>query len=538
MSTFGRGSNSPERTGHAGERHISRRAMLRVAGGTALAGIAGAVAARAQITGLMPGGGRLPFRLPLGAMTYLDRNQYISNMEIISHIPEYRTAGGEPLMSMWAKGAQRLLPCGRGWVDVTDPKKPTFVGTGDTRTGGCVAYNTRLRKWLMVVTVAEPHAGRTPKWPYGQFQPEVRERLLAYKGLRGIRVYDITNPVRPNLLSEFSTGEAGEGPHMNFYDGGRYAYLDAGFSPNLRWEDIGRTAGSGLMIVDMTDPTSVKEVSRYWVPGQMIGEEEEYKKYWFADSLSAWVGSHGAPSVPVRVEDGGTVGYGGFGHFGMICFDLRDIKNPKPYGIAKWDHETLGGVPYHTVYPVIADSRHPRLQNLVIGVPETLQADCREPYKAIQVIDVADPRDPRVIGIFPRPKAPRDAPYTDFCLARGRFGSHNIQCWVAPGTSRPEIVVLSFFNAGIRVFDISDPTLPREVAWFVPPRGGEIEDFTTWFRGEGESVFVEWDRNLIWFGCGNSGSYCLSCPALGKPVLEPRPIPHWTKPHLNAGWDA
>jgi hypothetical protein len=30
-------------------------------------------------------------------------------------------------------------------------------------------------------------------------------------------------------------------------------------------------------------------------------------------------------------------------------------------------------------------------------------------------------------------------------------------------------VYLSYFNAGLRVFDVSQPRLPREVAWFLPP---------------------------------------------------------------------
>lgn len=143
-----------------------------------------------------------------------------------------------------------------------------------------------------------------------------------------------------------------------------------------------------------------------------------------------------------------------------------------------------------------------------LGVPETLQADCREPYRIPYVIDVKDPRNPRIIGMLPRPVAPKDAPYPDFCMARGRFGSHNTQCWVAPGLSRPNIMAIAWFNAGIRIFDLSNPTAPREVAWFVPPRDGDIEKYESWWRGTSENVFVEWDRNLIWLGT-HEGTHCL-----------------------------
>jgi hypothetical protein len=84
--------------------------------------------------------------------------------------------------------------------------------------------------------------------------------------------------------------------------------------------------------VDMSDPANVKEVSRWWVPGQRLGEEEEYKKYRFAGDHTSWTGNHGALTVPKRVEDGGTVGYGGFGAFGMYVMDLSDIKHPMRSG--------------------------------------------------------------------------------------------------------------------------------------------------------------------------------------------------------------
>jgi hypothetical protein len=529
------------------EFNLERRKFLMLsaaAGATGLAGLAGLVGARSasaqsqsQWPGLPDGAGTTPFHAPAGAMDHLDRTQYIHNMEILAHVEGQSTAGGEPLMAMWARGAQRLLPVGRnGWLDVSDVRKPTVVSVNGG-ISGCIAYNTRIKKWLMVKTASQPNSTPMPgEFPHGHYDEEYRKKVMSYKGLRGIRVYDITDPATPKLLNEFSTGEVGTGTHMNFYDGGRYAYLEAGFSDQLRMDNSGRANSNGLMVVDLLDPEKVTEVSRWHFPGQLVSEEAEYRKNWWAYSQASWSSAHGAPTVPIRVEDGGKVGYGGFGHFGMVIFDLTDIKNPKPYGVARWDYETIGGIPYHTCYPVHAPAGH-RLHNIVVAIPEPHLPDCREPYKPQHLIDVSDPRTPRFVGEYPRPVPPPEAPYADFCLARGRFCTHNIQCWVAPGTSRPEITVTSWFNAGVRVHDISDPTRPKELAYFIPPRGGEQKDYGTWYRGDSETVFVEWDRNLIWLGT-HAGSYCLSCPALGKPVLEPRAIKNWTAPHLNAGWDS
>jgi hypothetical protein len=518
---------------------ISRRAVLKGTAGAAIAGLTGIPGARAQVEGVMPGGGTIPFRLPMGSLDYLDPNQYIHNMEIHAHVSGRTVDGGEPLMAMWARGAQRLLPVRReGWMDISDARNPTFISTGSAQLGkSCVVYNTDLRKWIAIESASPPIPRHTPQYPHGQYHEDWREERGNYSGLRGLRTWDVTNPETPVLLQEFSTGATGSGTHTNFYDGGRYAFLDAGWDDQLRMENPQRAASNAIMIADVSDPANVKEMSRWWVPGQRYGEEEEYGKYWFAGDQSSWTGVHGAPAVPIRIEDGGRYGYGGFGHFGMFVFDFSDVRNPKPVGRLMYDFETIGGIPYHTVCPVFADAAHPQLRNLVIGIPETIYGDCREPFKSPLIINVADPSNPRVIGRIPRPRAPADAPYADFCQARGRFGTHNIQCWLAPGTARPEIAVFTWFNAGIRVYDISDPTTPRELAWFVPPRDGEIEDYMSWYRGTSENVFVEWDRNLIWLGT-HEGSYCLSTPALGEPVLEPRRIENWSVPHGNVGWDA
>src|SRR4030088_3479213 len=242
---------------------LTRRSLLKnTAGaivGAAAAGITGAVAARAQVQGLYTYNAPPEFPLPLGSLTYLDQKQYIHNMEIVAHLSGSTSSGGEPLMAMWAKGRQRLLPAAGGFIDVSDAKNPVVMNKRVIQGNGTVTYNIKLKKWIMMCTAAQPLTGASPEFPHGQYDKELRERVLAFKGLRGIRNYDITDPTKPNLLQEFNTGEKGNGTHHNFYDGGQYAYLDCGWDDQLRLENHQRPYSNALMIADMSDPANVKE---------------------------------------------------------------------------------------------------------------------------------------------------------------------------------------------------------------------------------------------------------------------------------------
>lgn len=519
-------------------RKFGRRNLLLGAGATVAAAVGGGFERLyAQVTGSTPGGGTVPFRLAMGALTYLDRKDYIHNMEIHAFLPGARAGSSDNVASsFWAKGGQRLFVTG---VDITDPKKPVAFqprppGGTARNANGAVAYVQRLKKWISVGGANSPLTAPTPQFPRGQYDPEYAAKTRNYTGLIGLRTFDVTDPTRPVLLQEYSVGKTGNGTHVIHWEGGRYAYSSMGWTDQLRMESSERPFSDGIMINDLQDPAAIKEVAKWWVPGQMYGEEAEYKKFLFAGDASSWTCAHGV-YAPKRHEDGGTICYAGMGHFGYYTLDISDIAHPKPIHRLVWDFEAMGGIPHHSIYQVPNDPAHPRLQNLYISVFESLETDCREPWHTSYVIDATDPRKPKIIGFFPRPMPDPAAPYSDFCLARGRFSSHNIQPLMAPGAARPDFVALTYFNAGVRIYDISDPTAPKEVAYFVPGAVGDINKWETWRRRD-TNVFVEWDRNLIWVGT-DKGLYAMSCPFLGKPVLEPRKVTRWTMPEYNAGWD-
>src|SRR5699024_2086456 len=374
-----------------------------------------------RVHGVMPGGGTVPLRLPAGALNYLDRNQYTSSIEIVEFYPSIKVDFfGDEHSCMWTKDQRRMLAFQGGWIDITEPRAATVIEEDGLSPFQSCVYNDSLGKWIRVVAHQIPLTPGTQEYPRGKYHPEYAHEARTYSGFRGIKTYDVTNPESPVLLNEFETGSTGNGVHLPFYDGGKYAYLACGWDDQLRMESSERVYSNALMIVDMSDPSAVQEVSRWWVPGQRLDEEEYYRTtYPFAGDQCSWTCNRTPCIVPVRVEDGGTVGYGGWGHFGFYVHDLSDIKNPKVYGKVSHPLEAIGGIPYHHVVPVNTSStdKYPQLKDLVIAIPEALEADCREPFHTSYVIDVKDPRNPRIVSLFPRPMPHPDAPYKDFAMA-------------------------------------------------------------------------------------------------------------------------
>ncbi len=61
-------------------------------------------------------------------------------------------------------------------------------------------------------------------------------------------------------------------------------------------------------------------------------------------------------------------------------------------------------------------------------------------------------------------------PHAAFVQRGGRFGAHNLHENLPVPTSwrSEQIVIGTFFNAGVRAYDIANPYQPQEVAYFVP----------------------------------------------------------------------
>ena len=469
------------------------------------------------------------------SLTYLDRRMYIRNMEIIAHILPGKDRGGK--MQMMSAGTQRYLFQQGDVFDVTNARNPKLYNQhGFQGSQLQLAYNAKLKKWILMTGAGAPITSSTPTAPNGKYDdPKLLDAWKNYKGLRGVRFFDATAPSKILKLSEFSTGATGSGTHRNYYDGGQYAYLDTAPDDTFIHQPwYARPLINGNMIVDASDPANPKEVSMWWVPGSRKGEEAEYEKWQWSQikyehmDQTPFAGLHGPVYVPKKIEDGGNRGYGGWGCLGLIIHDLSDVKNPKVIGRFEPPPQYgSAGVAFHTIWCGMLD------RGFVIGNGETTNPDCNQIYLPIWVIDVRDEKHPTPVAQFPRPVPPPEAPYRDFCFKRGRFGAHNPPHLKAPGKISANFTAYSYFIGGLRCYDVGDPYRPEEVAYFVPPQGGDLKEWGSWNRTV-DNVFIEWDRNLI-YCAADTGIYVLSCPSLGKPILDPMPVTEWSLPNLNEG---
>jgi hypothetical protein len=85
--------------------------------------------------------------------------------------------------------------------------------------------------------------------------------------------------------------------------------------------------------------------------------------------------------------------------------------------------------------------------------------------KLIWVLDAREEKNLIPISTCPLPGREH------FAKRGGRFGAHNIFENTPSPTAwhSDEIIIGTFFNGGLRAYDISNPYQPKEVATFVPP---------------------------------------------------------------------
>jgi hypothetical protein len=265
-------------------------------------------------------------------------------------------------------------------------------------------------------------------------------KFIPFQGAAAL-IWDISDPTNPKQLSKWFAGPRGS--HRDSYPGGKYAYLAVSV-PDFRWYI--------LQILDISDPYHPKEVGRWFQPGQKESDPPPQTA----------IGFHG----PANVSPDGKMISTGFTP-DVINLDISDITHPKLIGRLQMTppFASVGPQSVHTVLPLWD-------RKLLYASSEAMASGCdTDALSFAALIDNKDASKPRLISLFPVPRPPKNAPYKDFCDKGGRFGPHNVSQEIhSPDVAKPgNIMYVTYFNAGLRAFDISDPHLPTEVGWFIPP---------------------------------------------------------------------
>ncbi|WP_238993241.1 LVIVD repeat-containing protein [Nocardioides caldifontis] len=244
----------------------------------------------------------------------------------------------------------------------------------------------------------------------------------------GMAVYDLTDPFDPQQIGWFES--TGRGVHRIVWTGGRYAYVSAipeGFQDRI-W-----------MVVDMADPTQPVEAGRWWWPGQWVGGEE----------TPTWPDGKRYAAHHALLD--GDLAFVGYGDGGLVVLDVSDRRDPRHLADLQWSP----GGDTHTCMPLPG-------RNLLVVTDETVTDGCEGEEHLVRVVDISDPALPRVVSICPPPEG-------DYCERGLRFGPHNTH-ENRPGSYRSaELVFVTYFNAGLRVYDVQDAAAPVEIAHWLPP---------------------------------------------------------------------
>jgi len=351
----------------------------------------------------------------------------------------------------------------RGWsvLDVTDPTTPQLV----TYIPG--PENT----WTIQIQVAE-----------GKMITALERIAPGWGGVdgqafaEGFFIFDVSEPTKPRRIGHFQTGSTGT--HRNFYDGGNFIHAAAG-APGM--------AGKIYRIVDIADPAKPREVGQFSLPEQASGAATSGLKF----SL------HG----PAHIE--GTRAYLPYGDGGAIILDISELSRPRMVSqLAFRGITATQGI--HTFLPL------PRRRIALVN-DEAIRENGDENLNMAGVVDISNESQLRLISLFPLPEPPAETGLNNFYEKGGRFGPHNQHHpnHQACLEERDDMAYLTYFNAGLRIYDIRDPRAPKEIAYFIPPDPKtRIGTKPSQLVAQTEDVLVD-RRGCVYISDKNQGIYIL-----------------------------
>ena len=346
-------------------------------------------------------------------------------------------------------------------VDVSDPRKPKVVCQTDLPQSHMRSNSLETCGNLMAVAYQTQKKGLQPA---------------------GMELFDISNPENPKSISFFDcSGEHSRGVHQLWFCDGEYVHMassSADFVPTHPQDD------QFYRCIDVRNPIEAGRARPLAHAGDEAGRQRRAAA---APPLDKGYRAHNCNVYPQRPDRC----YLAYIDGGMHVLDISDKANPKK--ISSWTNSPPYTGFMHTVVPLFD-------RGLMLVTDESTENNAKDWPKLVWILDARDEENLVPISTCPLPDHKAYA-------ARGRFGAHNIHenvplptCWQSD-----QVVLGTFFNGGLRAYDISNPYQPQAIATFVPPPAPGAPTGTTQIN----DVFVD-EREVVY--CVDrhiGGLYCL-----------------------------
>lgn len=341
---------------------------------------------------------------------------------------------GEGMSMQQTKDGRRILwlahesaPKNFTGVDVTDPRSPKVVVQTDLPHAKMRSNSLDVVGDVMAVAYQTSGVNIQPA---------------------GFDLFDVSVPENPQRIVHFdASGPHSRGVHALWFVDGETIHMASGaadFTPRDPKDD------QFYRIIDVRNPSKPAELGRWWMPGTRDGDDAPPPKRLPAQ-FDMGFRAHNTNVFPDRPDRA----YVGYIDGGAWVLDISDRSRPQP--VAHWSYSPPFNGFTHTVLPLFS-------RNLLIVSDECVLDNGADWPKLVWVLDNRVETNPVPIGTFPAP------PYDGFVNRGGRFGAHNLHENLPVPTSwrSDSIIVGTFFNAGVRAYDVSDPFQVKEIAYFVP----------------------------------------------------------------------
>ena len=340
-------------------------------------------------------------------------------------------------------------PNGTSVVDVTDPATPVYLAHIPA-TGGASG--------AQMVQVCG--GDRLPGADAGRFY------LLRSNGNRSHEVWDVTDPASPAFVS--TAAEMGRTPSGDQHTHKNWWECDTGVA-YLVGTVGGWRAPRILQVFDLADPAAPRRIRDFSLPGVQPDA---------SGPIPGGSGLHEAVILGNRVY----MAYGTSADGAVQILDRDRLLNGDPDAAAPLGaspaalaYPQIGRVDLpsywggHTAMPLLdveiadyAGNRDNATRDFLFVVSESTANRCQETRHVTLMLDITDEANPLPIGTFQVQESSGD-----FCERGGRFGPHAPQ-WSMEPPFYGKLMVVSWFNAGVRVIDVRDPFNMAEVAYFIP----------------------------------------------------------------------